>query len=49
MIPLDTLMLFVIAIVGDLLFVLLAASAARWIMGGTFAAIAGKLALDERQ
>jgi threonine/homoserine/homoserine lactone efflux protein len=52
----------VIAVVGDLMFVLLAARAARWlagrpmwtkvqqwIMGGTFAAIAAKLALDERR
>lgn len=51
-----------IAVVGDLMFVLLAAGAARWlaerpmwaraqrwIMGGTFAAIAAKLALDERR
>lgn len=52
----------VIAVVGDLMFVLLAARAARWlaerpvwatvqrwIMGGAFAAIAAKLALDERR
>ena len=52
----------VIAVIGDTLFVLAAASVARWlaerpvwaaaqrwVLGGVFAAIAAKLALDERR